>query len=205
MDNLLIFKRGFNKENREGKAEKIEKLKEICTKNGAPIDIIDYGENYDQEELDLYFSNQINKDQDEYSNTKRYLIMACKEYLNGLIFTDNSNNKKRNEIKGILLNNKDLLNLYTSNRIKNNKINTIIAPFLSLIELTDDYGLKNELKSLEAKIKKEIWPYVETAYYEGGEKGPNLFEALNNDEKVKLVKKFSEIIKEFINVLENKV
>ena len=67
--------------------ERAKKLAEFCSENGNPINIIDYGENFNLEKIDLEQSNMI-----------KILLEISTNYISGPIFTDTfskDHNKRR--------------------------------------------------------------------------------------------------------------
>jgi hypothetical protein len=177
-------------EKKKSKLEKkAEALEILCKENGNPINIIDIGEDYDLEKIE----------KDKRVSRKSFLIILRK-YLSGPVFTDtfSKDHEKRREWE---LKNKEFLNknkskdiakYYLSNRLGFNKNYNLIISIKNLFNLMKDSKLKEELRVIKDKIPLELTGDSDKKYHE-----------LEDMEKIEVVKKFSDVVKQLIAFLQN--
>ncbi|MFA5936423.1 MAG: hypothetical protein WC822_00945 [Candidatus Paceibacterota bacterium] len=172
--------------------EKAQKLVNFCAEHQNPIEIIDYGENFELGEV-------------EKENLKKILFRVSKSYLNGPIFTDKFGKdhsfeigRRKWEIDNEQLmkdkNNENVAKYYKSNRLGFGNCSKVIGFLNYLVDELEDLQLTKELSNIKKKIPLEL--------VENNENGDLKYHFLEDDKKVELVKKFSEIVKELVNTLE---
>jgi hypothetical protein len=169
--------------------EKAKKLAKFCSENGNPIKIVDYGENFGLERVDL-----------EQPDLTKLSLDIFKNYISGPIFTDaflKDNNKRRKwekEIENLM--EKKIEKYYQSNRISINNYSGVIGILNHLLINLKDFEIKNKLLKVKNEIPEEL--------IEKNEKQELPYLHLENDGKIEVIKKFSEIVQKLISILENK-
>jgi len=171
--------------------EKAKKLAEFCSENGNPIKIVDYGESFGLEKVDL-----------EQPDLTKLSLEIFKKFLSGPIFTDtfskdhNERRKWEKEIENLI--DEDIKKYYISKRLNVNQYSNIISLLPLLLEDLKDSEMKNKLTN----IKNEI--FQETGDLINRENGHLIYATLEDDKKIEVIKNLSKIVQKLISVLENK-
>jgi hypothetical protein len=172
------------------KRARVKKLKDFCSQHGNSITIKDYGENFELEPINI-----------ETASKKEKLLRFSKLYLNGITFTDSceKDNDKRRELEKAIeeLEKTDFKRkLYYSNRLASNNFGGV-GWLEDYIQSLEDSEIKNHLLQIQKRINDEAGDLVNK-----NDKNLIKYHFLEDEEKVELVAKFSEIIKELVDILE---
>jgi len=187
------IKKELNQEVEKTNLEKAKGLVDFGAKHQNPIEIIESGGNFNVEKIKGIDSCSIEN-----------FLFFLKTYLNGPIFTDTYNKnhgygtgRREWEKKYQKLMEEDILQYYNSNRLGNNKIGQVISALDIFSGELEDADIKNKLKDTQLRIQKEVGNLINK-----DEKEIQIYHSLEDEEKVELVKKFSEIVKELVDILE---
>ena len=205
--------RSNEEKEKKAKPERARELERLCSDAGNPIKFAEgeYGAELGQldfKETDICFLNPKATEGLDKEDTKMIATgLSCfKLYLSGCIFTDEKKIHKNYdnlqdpdsrhgwEQVNIYKFDSNFLEYYKSNRINmGSKIFSSLGYLGLIADTVKNSEIKTKIKTLIEKIPKEISEDKGFAYNNA-----------SNGDKIKMVKEFSELIKNAIYILENK-
>jgi hypothetical protein len=184
----------------ELRAEKIKELKDFCSTHGNPIAVIDGEDGYEAKE-------SIEGDE----SAEQALVEALELFLSGPMFTDiygkDNINRRIWERKNFFTSSGylSIYNIYSKNRLAKNNCASTISFFDMYIELMNDSEVKLKLIGILEKIHKEIGTTFEPEEKVSLEQKKQYkpYDLMEDEEKVKIVKRNSSLLKEALNIMKS--
>jgi|SRR3989344_2459879 len=181
----------------KSREEIIKELKEFAEREGNLLTFLDYGEDISlpsRKEFDEYKF-------DEPAGLKNFVLFALRSYLAGPTFTDTFTNhadRTKWELRIKDLMGEELLDYYQSNKLGYNKCYAVIQILTLIMEETEKQDLDMQSR-LANVVKQEVAQKFLMSTSSVAE-----YNTLSNDDKIEIVNKLTQMVKDVIDLLTEK-
>lgn len=204
----------------EKKRKAIEDLIDLGKNTGNELEFIDYGGDplgdlevfkkslYEEEEVKLNKEVLEGLNEDEISSVK-ICYRILKSYFFGPLFTDNlPDHVSRRKWESEYIEEKtlgelrtDVSALYKANRLGESRSSTARSFLSLLIDTIKNTNIKNQISALRDEAPREL---TDQANLENTKENFVEYHFLSKEEKVRIVKKFTDIAGKVLDILEDK-